>query len=63
VSAEPIPGDRVSVQASEGVYCVTGRHTGLFRVDLRLSVYLTPEEFAAMASHGFLVAVAEPRGG
>jgi hypothetical protein len=61
--AEPVPGRDVSVEASEAVYCDAGRHLGMFRVDLRVSVYLSPQDLAAVADRGFLISIAEARSG
>ena len=58
-----LPGSRVQVVASEAVYCDAGPHLGEFRVDLAVSVYLSPEELAAMADRGFVIAIAEAPGG
>lgn len=42
---------------SASVFCDTGVHAGLYRVDIRASVYLTEEEVQRKGTKDFVIAL------
>jgi hypothetical protein len=54
---EPIAVRNLHVRVdTAGVFCDQGYHLGMWRVDMRLSVYLTDEQWRLWAEHGFTIA-------